>query len=66
MKAYEGLYSRVAKQLGVTLSSVTRVAKGQRKSARIEAALLEELDRAEREANEAIAKTKTKTKTKTK
>lgn len=42
---YRGLYSRVAKQLGVDRSYVSRVARGERRSQRVEAALRAELKR---------------------
>ncbi len=41
---YDGVYKRVAEQLAVDPSMVSRVARGLRKSPRIEAALIEELD----------------------
>ena len=40
-----GLYSRVARQLGVDRSYVSRVARGERRSAPIEHALTTEFDR---------------------
>ena len=39
-----GIYSRVARRLGVDRTYVSRVAKGERHSPEIEAALIEELD----------------------
>lgn len=42
---YRGLYSRVAKQLGVDRSYVSRVARGERRSQRVEDALRAELKR---------------------
>ena len=45
---YRGIYSRVAQQLGVDRSYVSRVANGQRRSAKIEKALLKEINRIER------------------
>lgn len=48
-RRYRGLYSRVARQLGVDRSLVSRVARGQRRSKRIEAALEAELSRIEKE-----------------
>jgi len=42
---YRGLYNRVAKQLKVDPSYVSRVARGERFNQEIEAALLEELQR---------------------
>lgn len=45
---YRGLYSRVARKLGVDRSYVSRVARGERHSAEIEAALQAEIKRIER------------------
>jgi transcriptional regulator with XRE-family HTH domain len=45
---YRGLYSRVAKRLGVDRSYVSRVARGERRSERVEAALRAELRRIEK------------------
>ena len=45
---YRGLYSRVARQLGVDRSYVSRVARGERRSKKVEAALRAELKRIER------------------
>ena len=45
---YRGLYSRVARKLGVDRSYVSRVARGERRSEDIEAALATELKRIER------------------
>jgi len=42
---YRGVYSRVAKQLGVDRSYVSRVASGERRSKKIEAALIKEIKR---------------------
>lgn len=42
---YRGLYSRVARQLGVDRSYVSRVARGERRSRRVEEALRAELKR---------------------
>lgn len=47
-KLYRGLYSRVARKLGVDRSYVSRVARGERRSSEIEAALKAELKRIER------------------
>jgi transcriptional regulator with XRE-family HTH domain len=47
-RLYRGLYARVARQLGVDRSYVSRVARGERRSATIEAALKAELRRIER------------------
>jgi len=38
-----GLYARISKQLGVTASYVSRVARGERQSERVTAALVREL-----------------------
>ena len=45
---YRGIFSRVARQLGVDRSYVSRVAHGQRHSAEVEAALLTEIKRVEK------------------
>lgn len=45
---YRGIYSRVAQQLGVDRSYVSRVANGQRRSAKVEKALLKEINRIEK------------------
>ena len=45
-----GLYTRVAKSCGVSVSVVSRVAKGQATSERVLEALVCEIDRIEREA----------------
>jgi transcriptional regulator with XRE-family HTH domain len=42
---FRGLYSRVAKQLGVDPSYVSRVARGQRRNADVENALIREVQR---------------------
>ncbi|MGE5724921.1 MAG: hypothetical protein ACM34G_07095 [Acidobacteriota bacterium] len=42
---YRGMYTRVASQLGVDRSYVSRVARGERRSKRVEAALRAELKR---------------------
>jgi transcriptional regulator with XRE-family HTH domain len=42
---YRGLYARVARHLGVDRSYVSRVARGERRSKRIEQALQAELKR---------------------
>jgi transcriptional regulator with XRE-family HTH domain len=44
-----GMYSRIARRLGVDRSYVSRVAKGERRSPQIESELLAELDRVQRE-----------------
>jgi transcriptional regulator with XRE-family HTH domain len=46
-RLYRGLYSRVARQLGVDRSYVSRVARGERRSRRVENALQRELRRIE-------------------
>ena len=46
-RLYRGLYSRVARQLGVDRSYVSRVARGERRSRRVENALKSELRRIE-------------------
>lgn len=45
---YRGIYSRVAKQLGIDRSYVSRVASGERSSEKVEAALKRELARIEK------------------
>ena len=45
---YRGVYSRVARQLKVDRSFVSRVANGQRTSAKVESALRKEIARIER------------------
>jgi len=47
-RLYRGLYSRVARGLGVDRSYVSRVARGERSSPEVEAALRAELKRIER------------------
>ncbi len=42
---YRGLYARVARRLGVDRSYVSRVARGERRSKRVEEALRAELKR---------------------
>ena len=46
IEAWCGIYSRVARRLGVHRSYVSRVARGERKSEEIEAALLAEYEKA--------------------
>jgi transcriptional regulator with XRE-family HTH domain len=46
-RLHEGLYARVARKLGVDSSYVSRVAKGDRSSDRVLAALVAELKRIE-------------------
>jgi transcriptional regulator with XRE-family HTH domain len=48
-QSYRGLYSRIARELGVDRSLVSRVARGERRSPRVEAALRSELKRLHRE-----------------
>lgn len=48
---YRGLFSRVARQLGVDRSLVSRVASGERRSKRVEEGLREELRRIEEVLN---------------
>ena len=48
---HEGLYSRVANRLGVDPSYVSRVARGERKSSTVEAALLDDLVRIAKQTN---------------
>jgi transcriptional regulator with XRE-family HTH domain len=45
---YRGIYTRVAKRLGVDRSYVSRVASGQRRSPEVEDALLKEIKRIEK------------------
>jgi DNA-binding transcriptional regulator YdaS (Cro superfamily) len=40
-----GIYSRIARRLGVDRTYVSRVAKGERRSPEVEAALIREFDR---------------------
>ncbi len=47
-RLYRGLYARVARRLGVDRSYVSRVARGERTSLKVEAALAAELKRIER------------------
>ena len=47
-RLYHGLYSRVARTLGVDRSYVSRVARGERSSKPVEAALAAEIKRIER------------------
>ena len=44
---YRGVYSRVAKELGVDRSYVSRVANGERRSEKVEKAILREIERVE-------------------
>ena len=45
---YRGVYSRVARRVGVDPSYVSRVARGERVSSKVERALLAELQRVEK------------------
>jgi len=44
-----GIYSRVARKLGVDRTYVSRVAKGERNSPAVEAALIQDFDHTEEE-----------------
>lgn len=55
---YRGVYSRVAKQLGLDRSYVSRVAGGERRSKKVEAALLAEIKRIEKIAGRKAAAAK--------
>jgi hypothetical protein len=55
---YRGVYSRVAKALGLDRSYVSRVASGQRRSTKVEAALLAEIKRIEKIAGKRMAAAK--------
>jgi len=46
---FRGIYSRVAALLGVDRSYVSRVASGERRSARVETALLKEIQKIEKQ-----------------
>ena len=50
LSLYRGIYSRVARQLGIDPSYVSRVARGERRSAKVEAALLKEIRKIEKGA----------------
>jgi transcriptional regulator with XRE-family HTH domain len=45
-----GIYSRIARRLGVDRTYVSRVAKGERRSAEVEEALVREFDRTQQQA----------------
>ena len=45
IESFCGMYTSVARRLGVDRSYVSRVAKGERRSHRIEAALVQEFDK---------------------
>ena len=49
---FRGLYSRVAKQLGVDPSYVSRVARGQRRNSDVENALIAEVQRLDSQTDE--------------
>lgn len=55
---YRGVYSRVAKQLSLDRSYVSRVASGQRRSKKVEAALVAEIKRIEKIAGKRLAAAK--------
>jgi transcriptional regulator with XRE-family HTH domain len=42
-----GIYSRIARRLGVDRTYVSRVAKGERRSPKVETALIQEFDRSQ-------------------
>jgi hypothetical protein len=50
LSLYRGIYSRVARQLSIDPSYVSRVARGERRSDKVEAALLKEIRRIEKGA----------------
>jgi hypothetical protein len=50
---YYGMYSRIARELGVSSNHVRMVAMGQRRSKRIERALAREIARIEKESSKA-------------
>ena len=47
-RLYRGLYARIARLLGLDRSYVSRVARGERRSSKVEAALRAELKKIER------------------
>jgi hypothetical protein len=47
-----GVYSWIARRLGVDRTYVNRVAKGERRSPKVEAALIREFDRTQEESGE--------------
>jgi hypothetical protein len=47
-----GIYSRIARSLGVDRTYVSRVAKGERHSPNVEAALIEEFDRSQKKVGD--------------
>ncbi len=48
LSLYRGIYSRVARQLKIDPSYVSRVARGERRSDKVETALLKEIRRIEK------------------
>lgn len=48
LSLYRGIYSRVARQLGIDPSYVSRVARGERRSIKVEEALIKEIKRIEK------------------
>ena len=50
LSLYRGIYSRVARELGIDPSYVSRIARGERQSTKVEAALLKEIRRIEKGA----------------
>ena len=50
IRAVCGLYSRVARKLGLDRSFVSRVARGERKSSEVESALISEFEQTEGES----------------
>jgi hypothetical protein len=48
VQSLRGIYSRIARRLRVDRTYVSRVAKGERRSPEIEAALVQEFDRTQR------------------
>ena len=49
VESFCGIYSRVARRLGVDRTYVSRVAKGERRSPEIEAALIQDFESTEQE-----------------
>jgi hypothetical protein len=47
-----GMYSRIARRLGVDRTYVSRVVKGERRSPEVEEALIRELDRAQEKSGD--------------
>jgi len=48
IQAFCGIYSKIARRLGVDRTFVSRVAKGERSSSEVEAALIQEFDRSQK------------------